>query len=449
MEKKGNMPVLKREIKLGQATMLVVGIVIGSGVFFKPAQVFKNTGAPGLGILAWIVGCLITMAGALTIAEIGSAIPKTGGLFAYLKDLYGEKWAFLLGWVQTLIYYPGIDAALAVVFATQCTSFIDLTPAQQKGMAVGLIIFLTIVNLVSTKFGTKFAVLFTIGKLVPIGVIIVFGLLMGKVHNFTPMSTEVSTGAGFGAALLGVLFAYEGWIAVANMSEEMKNPAKDLPKAIVFGLTIITIAYLGVNLAIINTMPAADVAVSQKAASDAAVILFGPIGEKLIAAGILISITGCISAFIMTGARIPYAMAADNLFVFKKFFGKLTEKEAIPANAIIFESILACLYALSGSYDTLTDLAVFVMWLFFILGIFGVFVLRKNHKELISEDSYKVPFYPIVPIIGVAGALYVVISTLITGTENALFGLGVTLIGLPVYMYIKNKDTSSNSSASV
>lgn len=446
MEGKENTPILKREINLMQATLLVVGIVIGSGVFFKPSSVFKNSGAPGLGILAWIVGCIITVAGALTIAEIGSAIPKAGGLFVYLRELYGEKYAFLLGWVQTLIYYPGVSAALAVVFATQCTSFIDLSPAGRKAVAIGLIIFLTIVNLISTKFGAKFAAVFTIGKLIPIAVIIVCGFAMGKVHEFTPMTTSASTGAGFGAALLGVLFAYEGWVAVANMAEEMKNPAKDLPKAIVVGLIIITIAYLGVNLAIINTMSVADVAASKKVASDAAVILFGPVGEKLIAAGILISITGCLSAFIMTGARIPYAMAIDNIFIFKSFFRKLTERQAIPANALIFESILACIYALSGSFDTLTDLAVFVIWLFFILGIAGVFKLRKNFKHLIPQDSYKVPLYPVVPIIGIVGALYVVISTLFTGTANALFGLGVTLVGVPVYMYIKKSESNKGIS---
>lgn len=446
MKGKENTPILKREINLMQAILLVVGIVIGSGVFFKPSSVFKNSGAPGLGILAWVVGCIITVTGALTIAEIGSAIPKAGGLFVYLRELYGEKYAFLLGWVQTLIYYPGMSAALAVVFATQCTSFIDLSPAGQKAVAIGLIIFLTIVNLISTKFGAKFAAVFTIGKLIPIAVIIVCGLAMGKVHEFTPMTTSASTGAGFGAALLGVLFAYEGWVAVANMAEEMKNPAKDLPKAIVIGLIIITIVYLGVNLAIINTMSVADVAASKKAASDAAVILFGSVGEKLIAAGILISITGCLSAFIMTGARVPYAMAIDNIFVFKNFFRKLTEIQAIPANALIFESILACIYALSGSFDTLTDLVVFVIWLFFILGIAGVFRLRKNFKHLITQDSYKVPLYPIVPIVGIIGALYVVISTLFTGTANALFGIGVTLVGLPVYMYIKKSESNKEIS---
>lgn len=443
---KNNGPSLKKEINLLEATLLVVGIVIGSGVFFKPSSVFNNAGAPGLGILAWVVGGVITVAGALSIAELGSAIPKTGGLIIYLKELYGEKYGFLFGWVQVLIYYPGLDAALAVIFATQCTSFIDITPTGQKVLAIALLVVLGIINLISTKVGTKFASIATVAKLIPIAVVIVAGFAMGKVHAFTPMTSATSTSAGFGAAILGVLFAYEGWIAVTNMGGELKNPVKDLPKAIVIGLSIITIAYLGVNLAVINTMPIAAVSASKKAVADASVILFGQTGAGLIAIGIIISIVGCLSPFIMTGARLPYVMAKDNLFVAEGFFKKLT-KNGTPANAMIFQLILACIYALTGSFDTLTNLVVFVNWMFIMLGIGGVFILRKKHKELITENTYKVPLYPIIPILGIVGALYVGVSTLITSTNYALYGLGVTIIGLPVYMLLKSKNEKKNISA--
>lgn len=427
---------LKKEIGMFQATLLVVGIVIGSGVFFKPAAVFKNAGAPGLGILAWVVGCILTMAGALSISEIGAAIPKTGGLFTYLKELYGEKWAFLLGWVQVIVYYPGLSAALAVVVATQSTTFIPLSESQQKLLSIGILIFIVLIDTISTKFATKFTSLFTIAKLIPIFVIIICGFAMGTVHGFTPMVSSKSTASGFGAALLGVLFAYEGWVAVANLSGELKDPVKDFPRAIILGLIIVTIAYIGVNLAILNVMPVDQIAASKKAASDASVIMFGKFGESLIAAGILISIIGCLSAFLITAGRVPYAMAEDNLFLFKGFFGKISDKFGTPANATIFEGALACIYAFSGTFDTLTDLAVFVMWMFFILGIGGVFILRKNNKEHIKSNSYKVPFYPMTPIIGILGAVYVVINTLMTSTANALYGIGITILGIPVYIYI-------------
>ena len=434
---------LKKSIKLFQSVLIVVGIVIGSGVFFKPSSVFHDAGAPGLGILAWVVGGVITIAGALSIAEVGSAIPKVGGLVTYLKELYGEKYGFLLGWVQVLIYNPGLDAALAVIFATQCTSFIDISPTGQKILAVVFLILLTTINLVSTKFATKFAGVATLAKLIPIGLIIFAGFAMGKVHAFTPMIAKASTVSGFGAAVLGVLFAYEGWVSIANLAEEMDNPVKDLPKAIIIGLSIITVVYLGINLAIINTMPISAVIASNKPASDAAVILFGNTGASIIAIGILISIVGCLSPFIMAGARIPYVMAKDKLFPCEKVFSKLTSS-GLPGNAMIFETVLACIYALTGSFETLSNLAIFVIWLFFILGIAGVFVLRKNHKELITEKSYKVPLYPIIPIVGIVGALYVVISTLLTSTTFALYGIGVTALGLPVYFFLKKRNANNN-----
>lgn len=296
----------------------------------------------------------------------------------------------------------------------------------------------------STKFATKFSSLCTIAKLIPIFVIVIAGFAMGTVHDFTPMVTEKSTSSGFGAALMGVLFAFEGWVAVANLSGEMKNPIKDFPKAIILGLGIVTIAYLGVNLAILNTMPIDSISASQKAASDASAILFGKSGEILVAVGILISIIGCLSALLITAVRVPYAMAADKLFIFEGFFGKVSDKFGTPANATLFEGVLACIYALSGSFNTLTDLAIFVIWMFFILGIAGVFVLRTKRKDLIKPDTYKVPLYPIIPIIGIVGAVYVVINTLITNPTNALFGIGVTISGIPVYFYIRKTNAKDD-----
>lgn len=432
---------LKKTIGTFQATLLVVGIVIGSGVFYKPSTVLEAVGAPGLAIIVWIIGGLLTLAAALTLAEIGSAIPKTGGLYIYLKDLFGPRIAFLFGWMQILVYYPGFAGALAVVLATQTTVFIPLDPLQQKFLAVFYMLFIMAVNIASTKFATKFNVVFTIGKLVPIIIIIVFGLVMGKEHSFTPFFPQpgMSKGAGFSAALLGVLFAYEGWIAIANLAGEIKNPKKDYPKAIFFGMAIITLSYVGVNIGIFNTMSISDIISSDKIASDTAFVLFGEIGSKIISFGIIISIIGAISSFIMSSGRLPYAMAEENMILFPKFFGKVTKKGDTPINSIIVITIITCLFIFSGSYDTLTDLSVFVAWMFLILGMIGIFVLRKKQKGKDSSDNYKVPLYPIVPIIGIIGALYVVVSTLMTGAITALIGIIIMLIGLPFYEYIKRK----------
>lgn len=431
---------LKKEIGLLEAITVVIGVVIGSGIFFKASSVFKNAGTPTLGILAWVVGGLITIASALTVAEIATAIPKTGGIFVYLKELYGEQWAFLFGWMQTLIYVPGVAAALSIVFVTQATYFIpSLTGGQQKILAIFMLFFIMGINVLSTKLGSKVQLVSTIAKLIPIFVIIVFGLIKGTAHSFSiPEASATSTGiAGFGAAMLGTLWAYDGWVGVGNMAGELKNPKKDLPRSIIIGLLVTIGVYILINFAIVNIMPVSKVIGSSKPASDAAVILFGNGGASLIAAGIMISIFGALNGYLMTGVRIPFAMAQDNLFPFAKFFGKVNQKFETPINTFLFEVILACLYVLSGSFDTLTNLAVFVMWIFFVMAVAGIFILRSKHKHL--ERPYKVPMYPIVPLVGIVGGIYILVSTLLTDTNNALYGIVITLIGLPVYYLIRKR----------
>lgn len=430
---------LKKEIGLMEAITMVVGVVIGSGIFFKASTVFANAGTPMLGVAAWVVGGVISMASALTVTEIATAIPKTGGVFAYLKELYGDVWAFLFGWMQTLIYVPGVTAALSIVFVTQATFFIPLTDVQQKVLAIGLIAFIIGINIISTKLGSKVQLFATIGKLIPIVVIIGAGLVMGTAGATSAIiggTVGKATGAaGFGAAILGTLWAYDGWVGVGNMAGELKNPGKDLPKAIIFGLSLIIVIYLLINIAIINIMPLDQVIGSKKAASDAAVVLFGNGGAGLIAAGILISIFGALNGYLMTGVRIPFAMAQDGLLPMSKTLGKVSEKAQTPVNSFIMVGILSAVYVLSGSFETLTNLAVFVVWIFFVMTVAGIFILRTKFKHLTS--TYKVPLYPFIPLVGIAGGLYIIVSTLMTDTKNALFGIAITLIGLPVYYFTK------------
>ena len=421
-----------------EAITLVIGMVIGSGIFFKPSIVFKNAGSPTMGILAWVAGGIITMASALTIAEIAAAIPKTGGIFIYLKELYGEKFAFLFGWVQTVVYVPGAAAALAIVLATQATNFVPMSGIEQKLFAILMLFVITTANVLSTKLGSKIQFVATIAKLIPIFIIIALGLIKGTAQSFSMPVGDVAAGAGFGAAMLGTLWAYDGWVGVGNIAGELKNPKKDIPKSIIFGLIVIIIVYVLFNLSIINIVPIKDVINSNKVASDAATILFGKSGSLFIAGGILISIFGTLNGYLMTGVRIPFAMAQDKLLPFDKFLGKVNEKYETPLNAFIFEVGIAILYVFSGSFDTLTNLVTFVLWIFFTMAVAGIFILRTKHKHL--ERPYKVPLFPIIPLIGIIGGIYILLSTLFTDTANALIGLAITLIGLPVYWYIKKKN---------
>lgn len=447
---------LKKEIGLFEAITMVVGVVIGSGIFFKASPVFTNAGTPFMGIMAWIVGGIITMASALTVTEIATAIPKTGGVFVYLKTLYGDKVAFLFGWVQSIIYVPGVTAALSIVFVTQATFFIPMGESVQKVLAIGLIFFIILINYLSTKLGSKVQLFATIGKLIPICVIIGCGLVMGKAQGMQAIFGSIGGGAagsgvlgsgaaggsaismtGFGAAVIGTLWAYDGWVGVGNMAGELKNPGKDLPKAIIMGLMGTIVVYILINIAIINVIPVEVVTASKKAASDAAVVLFGNAGASLIAAGILVSIFGALNGYLMTGVRIPFAMAQDGLLPFSEFIGKVDDKCGTPLNAFLFQGGLATLYVLSGSFETLTNLAMFVVWLFFVMVVAGIFILRSKFAHL--ERSYTVPLYPFVPIVGIVGGIYIIVSTLIGDTNNALIGLAITLIGLPVHSYVQKK----------
>jgi len=428
---------LKREIGFLEAITVVIGMVIGSGIFFKPSIVFKNAGSPTIGILAWVAGGIITMASGLTIAEIAAAIPKTGGIFVYLKELYGEKWAFLFGWVQTVIYVPGSVAALAIVLATQATNFVPMSSLEQKLFAILMLLVITTANVLSTKLASKIQFVSTIAKLIPLIIIIAIGLIKGTAHSFSLPVGSAAAGAGFGAAMLGTLWAYDGWVSVSNMAGELKNPKKDIPRSIIIGLVLIIIVYVLFNLAIINVVPIAAVISSNKVASDVATVLFGKSGSLFISAGILISIFGALNGYLMTGVRIPFAMAQDKLLPCDKFLGKVHQKYQTPLNAYIFEAVLTCVYIFSGSFNTLTDLVVFVLWIFFTMAVAGIFILRTKHKDLVRP--YKVPFYPIVPLIGIIGGVYILVSTILTDTTKALIGIAITLIGLPVYWYIKKK----------
>ncbi|WP_139892823.1 APC family permease [Bacillus sp. D386] len=434
--------VLKKEIGLKEALTIVVGVVIGSGIFFKATPVLESAGSPVAAIIAWLLGGLITLAAALTLAEIGSAIPETGGVFAYLKELYGEKFAFLFGWVQALIYIPGILAALSIVFATQATYFMPMTDLQQKLLAIGILVFVAALNIISTKLGGRIQFISTIAKMIPIIAIIVFGIIhgMGKetASLFSGESVHSFTLTSFGAAILGTLFAYEGWVSVGNMAGEMKNPQRDLPRSILFGMTIIIAAYVLINVAFFSVMSVQEIVSTEKVATDAALILFGSGGSAIISIGILISIFGTLNGYLMTGVRVPFAMAQSKIFPFHHVMGRVESRTSTPINVFIFEVVLSIIYILSGSFNTLSTLALFATWIFFVMAIYGVFILRKKRKDLVP--TYRVPFYPFVPLVGIVGGVYILVCTVFTDTLYSLIGLAITALGYPVYLYLKKSN---------
>ena len=434
---------LKKTLGFATAIATVVGMVIGSGVFFKPYAIYTATnGAPGIGILAWVVGGIITIAGGLTAAEVSAAIPKTGGMMVYLKEIYGEKWGFLTGWMQTVLYFPGMIAALAVIFGTQASGLLGLgteNVTANVSIAIGAIVLLSFLNTLGSKTGGAIQTLATAGKLIPLALIAIFGFVNGDGNPImSPMVGEgVSIGTALGQALIAVLFAFEGWMNVGAIAGEMKNPGKDLPRAIVGGLSLVMAVYLIINIAYLWVMPANELMMTKTPAAAVATAIFGDVGGKIIAIGILVSVFGALNGFILTGARMPYTLASEKMLPASKWFSKLNNS-GVPANATWFMALLSSVYALSGKFDLLTDLTVFIIWIFFIMTFFGVIKLRKDQPNLVRP--YKIPLYPIVPLVAIIGGGYVVINTLITQPKNAIAGLVITCLGLPLYTYMKKKN---------
>jgi len=431
---------LKKEIGLLAASAVVIGMVIGSGVFFKPTAIYTATGAPGLGMIAWVIGGFITIAGGLTAAEVAAAIPKTGGMIVWLEETYGNVWGFLLGWVETVISFPANIAALAIIFATQAVSLLGLGDGMLVIVAIISIIFLIVMNSLGAKVGGNIQTIFTIAKMVPILGIIIFGFINGNggVARLLPISAAghpIAT--SLGSALLATMFAYDGWIHIGNISGELKNPKKDLPRAIIGGLLFVMAAYVLINMAYLFVLPASTLAATKTPATDVATILFGAAGGQIITVGILISIFGALNGNVLTGMRVPYAMAIENKLPGSTWLAKIDAKTGTPINCGILIGVIAILMTLLGNFNQLTDLLVFVLWIFYVMTFIAVMVLRKKKPDLVRP--YKVPLYPIVPLIAIVGGLYIIINTMITQPLNAGLGLLLTVIGLPIYIIKRNK----------
>ena len=436
---------LQKNLGIAAALSTVVGMVIGGGVFFKPQAVYTLTGgAPGLGILAWIIAGIMTITAGLTAAEVSAAIPKTGGMMVYIEEIYGEKLGFLTGWMQTVLFFPATIAAISVMFGQQAALLLNNSSLVMP-MTIGVILLIGILNTFGSKTSGAIQTVSTVCKLIPLVLIIVFGFIKGSGDNpiMNPLVAEGIRPMGIiGQLLVAILFAYDGWINVGALAGEMKNPGKDLPKAIIGGLSIVMAINVVINLAYLWVLPASELAQYASPASIVAEKIFGPVGGKLINVGILVSVFGCLNGYLLTGPRIPYTLANQKLL--PATFGKLN-KNGVPANATLFMVVLSVIYALSGQFNLLSDLSMFAIWSFYTLTFIGVIKLRKTQPNL--ERPYKVPFYPVIPIIAICSGLFVVIDQLfLAGMKSSMISLGgviITLIGLPVYAVMTKKKPES------
>ncbi len=438
---------LQKNLGAAAALSTVVGMVIGGGVFFKPQAVYEITGgAPGLGMIAWVLAGIMTITAGLTAAEVSAAIPKTGGMMVYIEEIYGKKLGFLTGWMQSVLFFPATIAAISVMFGQQAAILLG-NESLVIPMTVGVILLIGILNTFGSKTSGAIQTVSTVCKLIPLVLIIVFGFIKGGGDNpiVQPLVAEgISPTGVIGQLLVAILFAYDGWINVGTLAGEMKDPGKDLPKAIVGGLSLVMAVYVVINLAYLWVLPANELAQYASPASAVATELFGPIGGKIITVGILISVFGCINGYLLTGPRIIYTLGQQKSIPVS--FGKLNKND-VPANATLLMAVLAALYALSGQFNLLSDLSMFAVWSFYVLTFIGVMKLRKTHPNL--HRPYKVPLYPIVPLIAIFSGLFVVLNQLFfAGAKSTMMSLGgviVTLIGLPVYSYMTKKYANSDN----
>ena len=424
---------LNRSLGLISSLSLVIGTVIGSGIFFKQAAVLDYAHSTNLALVAWLVGGLITMASGLTIAEIGSQMPHTGGLYVYLEKIYGKFWGFLAGWMQIIVYGPTLIAALGSYLATLLVAFFDLPKTSTPLLAVIVIALIAAFNLLSNRYGAAFQVITTVGKLLPIAAIIIFGLLFGKANAFNQVATTSGsvTLNGFGMAILATLFAYDGWVLIANMGGEIKNPQKLLPKAIVFGIGLVLIIYMLVTAGIFRVVPASLIhRLGDQAAAHFATIAFGQVGGKLLNIGIIISIAGCINGKVMTFPRIMYAMAKNDELPFSKQLAYLNKRMRTPMVATLTVCSIAALMAVTVDADRLSELCIFTVYLFYVLAFFGLFKLRR----LKTVSPFRVPLYPFTPIVAILGGVFVLVSELNSDLTGVLASIFFVALGIPVYL---------------
>ncbi|MCS7025229.1 MAG: amino acid permease [Bryobacteraceae bacterium] len=450
-------PSLRRELGVWAAVSIVVGTVIGSGIFLVPKTMVANVGSPGMVFAVWIFGGLLSLAGALTYAELAAALPEAGGEYVYLRAAYGRFWAFIYGWTQMWVAKSGSIATLATAFFYYLANFypqlektiailplplgsggapLEIRSGQLLAMAI--ILLLAGVNYFGVRFGGDIQVAVTIIKVLSIGGVILLGFTAPQAspENLTTSAPSPVGGlAGFFAALVAALWAYDGWNNVAMVSSEIKEPQRNLPRALILGTLCVIAIYLLANAAYFLVLTSAEVAATDRVAAEMMRRVWGNFGAGLVSLAAMISIFAALNGSILTGARVPYAMARDGLFF--PSLGRVHPRWFTPANSILALSAWAALLVLSGRYEQLFTYVIFASWILYGMATASVIVLRRKQPHL--ARPYRTLGYPVVPILFVLVAFALLGSTLQNSPRESLLGIGIILSGLPFYFYWSRK----------
>jgi len=423
-----------RRLGIFSASMAVIGGIIGSGVFLGPQIVAARVGGADLTLVAWVVGGVIALAGAFCFGELGARRPRAGGGYVYLREAFGPLPAFLYGWALLLVIATGATAAVAVTFASYAVPMLGLSPRATLPLATVAIVLLSAVNYVGVKPAAVTQNVFTLLKLAALAALVAAGLFASRPTLPQPPPSSTALGGeghvvvALGAALVPVLFAYGGWQQTNFIAEEIVEPERNLPRALVLGVVGVVVVYLLANVAYLRVLGAGGLAASTAPAADLMGGVLGPVGRRLISAGIALSTFGFLNLVILVTPRVFQAMAADGVFLDR--LARLHPTYRTPTGAIVFMGAWSIALALSGTYAQLLDYVVFGDWIFFGLTVASLFIYRAREP---SGAGFRVPAYPWTPALFVLAAAYVVVSSIIANPRNALIGTVLLALGLPVY----------------
>lgn len=425
---------LKRVLGPWDLVLMIIGTVIGSGIFLVPGTILRSVGnSVPLAAMVWLAGGILSLLGALTYGELSAARPRAGGLYVYIRDCFGALPAFLFGWTFFLVISAGSVATLAVAFSNYVREFIPLSPLLAKVISVLLILSITIVNIRGTRQSanlTNVTTAFKVAVIVALGIVLwIFGA--HPLFEHAANTHTQSTLSGVGVAMISVLWAYEGWQYVTFSAGETINPQRTFPLAFLVGTIALIVIYLLANLGYVSALGAAGVADSTRVAASALAVVVGSGAGKIVGIVILVSMFSAANSILLTAPRVYYAMAQDGLFF--RSLARIHPTFGTPAFAIGVAGAWSALLAAIGSFEQLLTFVVFIGWIFYALAASSVFVYR--HREPNSVRTYRVPGYPVTPLIFIVAAVALVANTIATQPLRAAIGLGIVLLGVPAYLF--------------
>jgi len=428
-------PELVRALGLVDCVLLVLGAIIGSGIFLTPGGIARTTQSAAAVFFVWILGGVLTFCGALSYAELGAAYPRAGGIYVFLREAYGRTTAFLFGWCVFFVMVAGSIATLASAFAIYLRYLVPMPPLASKLCAVAAIMILSLINCLGVRSGALVQNLLAtikIGSLIGIAIVL-FLSSKGSVQNVSssPGTFSSTPWSALGIAMIAVLWAYDGWHLLTFAAGEVRNPKKNLTTGLLLGTLSVMLLYLVVNLSYMYVLPFRMLTDSSRVASDALEHAIGPVGGTIVALAILISITGAMNSNVLGGPRVFYAMARERLFF--RGVAYIHPRYSVPTVSIVLNGIWASFLTMVGSFERLFSYVIFVSWIFYAMGAAAVIVLR--HKQPGVERPYKTWGYPAVPVLFCLIAAAIVLNAIVNDFNNSFWGLLVVAAGLPAYFY--------------